>query len=726
MSGRGSSSTGWEPLAAVERSLRGGLARWATSTNGTGVLAPDPILLESLGYKDDMLSYDSGHEAGPAEMFVHPDDAVLLGRYVGHPSSSRSEPIGVRMRRGDGSYAWFRCMLLTVSREDSGLPVLIFEDMSHEKALSDENSSLRKRQYGLLDSLGILFGRMGMGLRIELSSDGLSRSLINSWLCDAAGCTRDEFENRKNGDYESLVSDEDRTNFHDVMSDIRSVEQTRHVSYHIKRTDGMPIPMSEEVASVRDGDDGMWTFSFVSPSANESVPVSGFCAAASQGFEELCRCRMSDAVRAGRVVRIEYDLTDGIELPLPAEATPPAGALAAPNEAICLDDDACMREFFSARKIAEVCESGSASSFMRVRMADEGNSGVKVAYRVTRDVADGRLVAFASLVACSPWENSDVRPLPIDALTGGYTPSSFMSLLGRTIRAARGASCCAVMCLGLEGLSDIALRLGCIAADESLRSVAARVADVLGPHEFLGNLGHHALCVWLCGEGHDEVKTGADRLCAAVTDCLRDDPYLSLRSGLAFMQPGDVPGALLLRAEKAMADQHVPAAHEATARDLPSKSVAISQGDVINSKDIYVRTFGYFDVFVGGEAIVFTHAKTKELLALLVDHRGGFVDSGDIIAALWEDEAKTKKTLARCRKVAMHLRNTLRGYGIDDIIETSGGMRRVVPERFSCDYYDYLSGDPRYVDLFRGSYLSNYSWAEATLSDLSYGRKSEP
>ena len=45
----------------------------------------------------------------------------------------------------------------------------------------------------------------------------------------------------------------------------------------------------------------------------------------------------------------------------------------------------------------------------------------------------------------------------------------------------------------------------------------------------------------------------------------------------------------------------------------------------MEGKRIVIRTFGYFDIFVDGETIPFSCKKAKELLALLVDRRGGFV-----------------------------------------------------------------------------------------------------
>lgn len=135
-------------------------------------------------------------------------------------------------------------------------------------------------------------------------------------------------------------------------------------------------------------------------------------------------------------------------------------------------------------------------------------------------------------------------------------------------------------------------------------------------------------------------------------------------------------------------------------------------------KNVSIRTFGYFDVFVGGKPIAFRSQKSKELFALLVDRRGGFVSSEEAIGFLWEDEPVSSVTLARYRKVALRLKNILQEYGISDVMETVDGKRRIVMERVHCDLYDYLSGKPEYAQLFKGSYLSNYSWGEVTLGEL--------
>lgn len=131
---------------------------------------------------------------------------------------------------------------------------------------------------------------------------------------------------------------------------------------------------------------------------------------------------------------------------------------------------------------------------------------------------------------------------------------------------------------------------------------------------------------------------------------------------------------------------------------------------------IFIRTFGHFDVFVDGEAILFNHSKAKELLALLVDRRGGFVGSTEAISCLWEDEPANNTTLARCRKAAFHLRETLQKHGIEYLMETVNGKRRITSGNCDCDYYQYLQHVTDGSHQIPDSYLCEYSWAENTVA----------
>lgn len=143
-----------------------------------------------------------------------------------------------------------------------------------------------------------------------------------------------------------------------------------------------------------------------------------------------------------------------------------------------------------------------------------------------------------------------------------------------------------------------------------------------------------------------------------------------------------------------------------------------SQEPQVEVPQVRIRTFGYFDVFVGDSPIAFRNKKSKELFALLVDRKGGFVSSEEAISFLWEDEPVNALTSARYRKVAMRLKNILEEYGIADVVEAVDGKRRIVTEKVSCDLYEYLAHPEEMAHLFKGSYLTNYSWGEITLGEL--------
>ncbi len=140
-------------------------------------------------------------------------------------------------------------------------------------------------------------------------------------------------------------------------------------------------------------------------------------------------------------------------------------------------------------------------------------------------------------------------------------------------------------------------------------------------------------------------------------------------------------------------------------------------------RTVSIRTFGYFDVFVGDTPIAFRNKKSKELFALLVDRKGGYVTSEEAISFLWEDESANTLTLSRYRKVALRLKSTLEEYGISDVVESVDGKRRIVRDKVECDLYQYLSGKEEYAQLFKGSYLTNYSWGEMTLGELVMNQK---
>lgn len=153
-------------------------------------------------------------------------------------------------------------------------------------------------------------------------------------------------------------------------------------------------------------------------------------------------------------------------------------------------------------------------------------------------------------------------------------------------------------------------------------------------------------------------------------------------------------------------------------RKRAARSISAASASPETPTSVHIQTFGHFNVFVDNKPVLFHSRKAKELLALLVDRSGGYVSSQEAASYLWEDEAYNKVVQARYRKTAMRLRDTLRENGIENILQTENGNRRLVTEAVECDLYLYLTGDIRYRELFGGSYLVEYSWAEPTLAKL--------
>lgn len=131
-----------------------------------------------------------------------------------------------------------------------------------------------------------------------------------------------------------------------------------------------------------------------------------------------------------------------------------------------------------------------------------------------------------------------------------------------------------------------------------------------------------------------------------------------------------------------------------------------------NERKIFARTFGNFDLFLNGEAIMFKSAKAKELLALLVDRQGGTVNTGQIIATLWEDRPNDEATQSLCCKIVKTLQDELNQHGIGDILVQSRGVKRVDIEKIDCDLYEFLNGEERAMKKYLGEYMSEYGWAE--------------
>jgi two-component SAPR family response regulator len=131
-----------------------------------------------------------------------------------------------------------------------------------------------------------------------------------------------------------------------------------------------------------------------------------------------------------------------------------------------------------------------------------------------------------------------------------------------------------------------------------------------------------------------------------------------------------------------------------------------------------VQTFGNFEAFCGEEPVRFARQRTKELFAYLIDRQGAGSTMGELISILWEGRPATESVHSQLRNLICDLRRTLEKIGQGKVIRKGRDFIAVDPGQVDCDYYRFLAGDPAAVKAFRGEYMSNYSWAEATVGAL--------
>ena len=139
---------------------------------------------------------------------------------------------------------------------------------------------------------------------------------------------------------------------------------------------------------------------------------------------------------------------------------------------------------------------------------------------------------------------------------------------------------------------------------------------------------------------------------------------------------------------------------------------------------LQVRCFGYFEVFCQGKPVESGRKQSKELFAYLIDHNS-ICSSGEIASAIWEGESDAAAYKTRLSSLVYDLRNTLSTIGFEDVILRKRDQIGLQTSRIDCDYYRFLAGDTQAINAFRGEYMSQYSWAEATIGKLMFRNENE-
>jgi two-component SAPR family response regulator len=158
-----------------------------------------------------------------------------------------------------------------------------------------------------------------------------------------------------------------------------------------------------------------------------------------------------------------------------------------------------------------------------------------------------------------------------------------------------------------------------------------------------------------------------------------------------------------------------PATKESIERELENLRHPV---EIKKDARICAQTFGNFEVFSQGEPLKFSHSKTKELLAYLIDRNGAAVATGELCAVLWDEKRDLGNLKAHLRKLTGDLIKTLGETGAGDIIIKRHNSIAIIPDKIICDSYGFIKGDPGCVNAYRGQYMTQYSWAENTTGFL--------
>ncbi|MCR4648724.1 MAG: response regulator [Lachnospiraceae bacterium] len=135
-----------------------------------------------------------------------------------------------------------------------------------------------------------------------------------------------------------------------------------------------------------------------------------------------------------------------------------------------------------------------------------------------------------------------------------------------------------------------------------------------------------------------------------------------------------------------------------------------------NSYDIYIKTFGNFDVYSKGEPIIFKRSKSKELLAYLIDRKGAGVTKKEIASIIFPNQEYDRKVEDYINKIYREMTRSLNEAGIGDIVVKKRNYYAINPEKIECDRYDFEKGKTSAIKAYMGEYMQQYSWAHFKVS----------
>lgn len=137
---------------------------------------------------------------------------------------------------------------------------------------------------------------------------------------------------------------------------------------------------------------------------------------------------------------------------------------------------------------------------------------------------------------------------------------------------------------------------------------------------------------------------------------------------------------------------------------------------------VKIFTFGHFDVFIDKIPIHFSNAKSKELLALCIDHEGGDVSMEEAIDKLWPNRVYDERVKNLYRKAVLYCRKKFEQHDCSGIFQTKRGSCRILTWKLDCDLFHYRQ-EPSVK--YPGEYMIDYEWAREKEASLELQRFDE-
>ncbi len=136
------------------------------------------------------------------------------------------------------------------------------------------------------------------------------------------------------------------------------------------------------------------------------------------------------------------------------------------------------------------------------------------------------------------------------------------------------------------------------------------------------------------------------------------------------------------------------------------------------SHKLKVVTFGSFDVYdENNKHVNFSRKTNKEVFAYLIDRHGSEVTTKQICMDVFERDFDLSES--KIISTYLHdLQKDLEKAGYPDVVIKEKQTIKVDIHQVDCDYYKLLDGDKSVLKAFHDEYMSNYSWAEPTCSNI--------